>query len=592
MKKAVKQSTLLTVLNLGTIFLVVMLAGLFVFSISASNNASKMREDEKELILAARQFKEGSAYLTEQVRAYASTGDEIYYDNYYNEVKNLKTREAGYDKMKQIGITAEEEALITEMLQISNELVPLEEDAMNSVMAGDIESAVGYVFGDEYNIPLGKIQSLQEEFLSKMQNRLVAEIERQQTKINILEVISIIFACIIVAFQAFGTLFTWKKIVNPLKTIQEVMMEFSKGSLSTVCSLEEDTSELGMLVYSINHMRTQLVAYVNDIRNKLTQFAEGDFRVRMDIEYIGDFSEIKTSIEKISSALSDVFREIDVAAGQVSVGADQVSDGAQALSQGAVEQASSVEELSATMQEISLKVARNAEHTKQADEATGAAGAQVEESRQKMQQLMSAMEEIKQTSGQIQSIIKTIDDIAFQTNILALNAAVEAARAGEAGKGFAVVADEVRNLAGKSADASKNTQELIENSIQAVENGAALASDTAKVLERTAADAGNVVEVIEKITEASEEQAQAIAQLTEGIDQISSVVQNNSATAEESAATSEELSGQASMLKTLISRFKIADGSLSCGEQTVQPHVHETPAAATGAYGAKYQDKY
>lgn len=588
MKKAVKQSTLLTMLNLGTILLVVMLAALFLASIFASNSALRMRENEKELVLAGQQFKDGSAYLTEQVRAYASTGEKIYYDNYYNEVNNVKTREAGYDKMKQIGITEEEDALIAEMLQISNELVPLEQDAMKAVMAGNIKSAIDYVYGDKYSAALGEIQSLQEEFLNKMQNRLTAEIDAQQIKILILETISIVLVCIAAAFQIFATMFTRKKIITPLKTIQEVMLEFSKGNLSTECTLEEDTSELGMLVHSINRMRTQLVAYVNDIRDKLTQLAQGDFCVHMDIEYIGDFSEIKTSIEEISGALSDVFHEIDVAANEVSIGADQVSGGAQALSQGAVEQASAIEELSATMQDISSKVVRNAENTKQADEATEKAGAQVEESSQKMQELMSAMEEIKQTSGQIQSIIKTIDDIAFQTNILALNAAVEAARAGDAGKGFAVVADEVRNLAAKSAEASKNTQELIQNAIQAVENGTVLASDTAKGLETTAVNAGKVVEIIEKITEASDEQAQAIAQLSQGIDQISSVVQTNSATAEESAATSEELSGQASMLKVLMSRFKLQDAGLDQREQTVQPCGDGASAPGLGECLDKY----
>lgn len=598
MKKAVKQSTLLTTLNLGTIVLVIILAIAFLLSASMNNRAMEMYSNEVELTSAAQQFLDASGYLNEQARACAATGEKTYHDNYQNEVNNLQNREIGYSRMEQVGITEEEKALFTEMSQISNTLVPLEESAMNLAMSGDIASALDYVFGNQYSSNLSQIQYLQEQFVETFQARLASEIAQQKTNVLIMQIVVIVLVCLIVVFQVFSTLFTRKKVIRPLKVIQEEMIEFSKGNLSIEGKMQEDTSELGMLVYSVHQMRGHLKEFIEDIHEKLLQIADGNLDIHMDIAYIGDFAEIETSMKKISSSLSEAFREIDLAANQVASGADQVSNGAQALSQGATEQASAVEELAATVQEISMRINENAKDTDSANELTTATGIKVNESKKKMQELVAAMDEIKQTSQQIQGIIKTIDDIAFQTNILALNAAVEAARAGAAGKGFAVVADEVRSLAGKSAEASKNTQELIKNSIYAVENGSALAADTAKVLEETAEGANEVVASIKRIATASAEQAQSADQIALGLEQVSSVVQTNSATAEESAAASEELSSQASMLKTLVGRFKIANAANAGMASTDYRMDYQTNdssdymAPAPDVSSDSYYDKY
>lgn len=208
------------------------------------------------------------------------------------------------------------------------------------------------------------------------------------------------------------------------------------------------------------------------------------------------------------------------------------------------------------------------------------------ESSQRMKEMLTAMDDINQGSGEISKIIKTIEDIAFQTNILALNAAVEAARAGEAGKGFAVVADEVRNLAGKSADASKNTSSLIEGSLHAVERGTKIASETALALDEVVNGVEDVSAAINEISAASADQASSARQVTQGIDQISSVVQTNSATAQESAAASEELSGQAQILKNLVGQFKF--GSTESGEEPVMPVPDESNYMVQGCDETKY----
>ena len=368
-------------------------------------------------------------------------------------------------------------------------------------------------------------------------------------------------ACIIILIILIGVFFSFviiRGIKLPIFEIEQAASRMAQGDLDIDISYTSK-DELGVLSDQVRELIRKLQMIIDDENKFLAQMATGDFTVdsTCETEYTGGFQPLLTSFRAIAEKLNHTILQISESSAQVASGSDQVSSGAQALSQGATEQASSVEELAATINEISEKVKQNADNARQANQMAGTVGDEMHMSNQKMQEMIQAMNDISHCSDEISKIIKTIEDIAFQTNILALNAAVEAARAGTAGKGFAVVADEVRNLAGKSAEASKNTSVLIENSLKAVENGTLIADETAKSLLQTVKGVEEVTNIISQISEASNNQAEAIAQITMGIDQISSVVQTNSATAQESAAASEELSSQSQLMKDLVGRFRL-----------------------------------
>ena len=349
-----------------------------------------------------------------------------------------------------------------------------------------------------------------------------------------------------------------KGLTRPIYELEKTAQAISNGNIQSHVTYES-RDELGTLADSFRKTSEVLSAVIQDISYLMNEMAKGnlDIRTRAENYYVGDFQAILGSIREMNKYLSTTLLRINDASDQVASGSDQVSSGAQGLSQGATEQASAVEQLAASINDISSQVKQTSENAKKASEQVENAGADLQISNQKMEEMIAAMSEISDRSGEIGKIIKTIEDIAFQTNILALNAAVEAARAGSAGKGFAVVADEVRNLASKSAEAAQNTTHLIEGSMQAVDNGTKIAGSTAEALLSTVESTKNAVELVEKITRAAENQANSIQEITQGMDQISSVVQTNSATAQESAAASEELSSQSQMLKELTGRFTL-----------------------------------
>lgn len=356
---------------------------------------------------------------------------------------------------------------------------------------------------------------------------------------------------------ALVTYFVSSGIASPIKKVTNVAQQIADGNFNVSLDVKSK-DEVGRLANAFNLTIERLVnyqGYIDEISDALHHVSRGNLKIELQREYAGQFKKLKDSMQSLTANLNSTILQINQSSAQVHSGAEQVSNASQALSQGATEQASSIEELSASITEVTEQIRKNAENAKSAHEKANFAGKEMHDSNNQMQEMMAAMEQITYKSSEISKIIKIIEDIAFQTNILALNAAVEAARAGAAGRGFAVVADEVRNLAGKSAEAAKNTTDLIEETIRAVSNGSQIAGKTASSLDKSAQVTMDAVALIDEIALASQEQATAIVQINQGIDQISTVVQTNAATAEESAAASEELSGQANILQELISKF-------------------------------------
>ena len=483
------------------------------------------------------------------------TGGSTYNSLKENMNTNLETITQQVEVFKQAhgeedGLAATYEAAFNEWFEIANR-------AVAELDQGDVEGA-RQIIVSECSPALENLVALSKEIDSTITAEKEANTENIQWQVFVVILFSAgLFLAILIISLAFAFRAT-ANITHATQQIAGAVDALSQGNLHYSVDYEAH-NEFGELADAMNFSLGELNKYVDAIDHAMGEFSNKNFNIHTTIRFLGDFEPIQTSIINFRNEMCRVLSSIDSAASQIDMGSTQVADGAQSLAQGAAQQASAVDELASTIGEVNQQIQATKENAEQARTQTTRNSEQMMLCNQKMQEMIGAMKEISDKSTRISAIMKTVEDIAFQTNILALNAAVEAARAGSAGKGFAVVADEVRSLAGKSADASKNTATLIESTTVAIRNGTKIAEDTAQALLGVVDSSHSVTQVVGQIADMAVQQAEVMEQITSGVEQISSVVQTTSATSEESAAASEQLSGQAQMMKRAVDAFTLVE---------------------------------
>ena len=561
--KNTKQSVAVRILSIASLSALALVFVVLIINQGLNSKFDVVADDKEALMENALKYKETSNYLTQEVRAFAATGDEIHANNYNNEVEKDKNRDKALEAMRRIGLSTQEEGYISKISSLSNGLVPLEKEAMELARNMDTAGATQKLYSKEYEENASQIKAFTAELQNAIEVRTQADLDKMNFVISGIYILTFICLSIVALIQVFIISYVNNRLLAPILAVEKNVGLMAEGDLEAELELVIDDTEVGQLAGALEETKRRTLEIISDIGYVLGAMADGDYTVFSSNaeNYVGAYQPIIQAMRTLKQKQTETLSQIGVAADQVAIGAGQVSSGAQALASGSTQQAATVEELNATVAEVTRQAEINAKNVRETTEKLEESNHRLNRGNEHMHMLTQAMGEISASSAQIAQITKVIEDIAFQTNILALNAAIEAARAGNAGKGFAVVAEEVRNLAAKSAEAAHQTVDLIEMSVSTADRGSQLTSETAQILEQVGIETNDVVQSIAQIEDGSAQQAHALGQIMEGLSQVTSVVQTNAATAEENSASSEEMSAQAALLQSEVSKFKLDTGN-------------------------------